>query len=216
VTRLLLADDHRSFVEALATLLTARPELEVVAAVSRPGDALRVVQSVSVDVAALTVDGEGNDYLGTARHLLDTRPDLRLVALAEGDDVAALARAIRAGFRAWVPKAEGVEALLDTVSAVVRGETRIPPLLLTDVLAHLFREEEEVRAAEAGLVALTARERQVLEAMTDGWTAAEIADDLAISANTVRTHTQNILAKLDVHTSLAAVTLARRARRNPA
>lgn len=212
--RLLLADDHRSFVEALASLLAVRPELDVVAAVSSPGDALRVVRSASVDVAALTVDGVGNDYLSTARYLLDAQPDLRLVALAHGDDVAALARAMRAGFRAWVSKAEGVEVLLDALSAVVRGETHVPPVLLTHLLTYLFREEDEVRAAEAGLAGLTARERQVLDAMAEGWTSAEIAEELAVSANTVRTHTQNILAKLGVHTSLAAVVLARRARRS--
>lgn len=211
MNRLLLGDDQRSFVEALAQLLDAEPGVQVVAAVSRPADAVRACRSGAVDVAMLTVDGEGSDYLTTGSRLLAANPGLRLVAVAEHHDVATLARAVRAGFRAWVPKTQGVAALLDAVSAVVRGETHVPPLLLTDLLAHLFRQEHEVRAAEACLAALTAREREVLAAMVDGWSSAEIAEALAISANTVRTHTQNIFTKLDVHTSLAAVTLARRA-----
>ncbi|WP_324275658.1 response regulator transcription factor [Blastococcus brunescens] len=210
MTRLLLADDHRSFVEVLAVLLGAEPDLQVVA-VSRPDEALRVGRSGSIDVAVLAVDGAGGDYLSTGEALLAARPDIRLVAVAQGCDVATLARVLRTGFRAWVPKAEGVDALLDAVAAVLRGETHVPPLLLTELLAHLFREEAEVRTAETRLAALSTRERQVLEAMAHGWSGAEIAEELAISPNTVRTHTQNILAKLDLHTSLAAVALARRA-----
>jgi DNA-binding NarL/FixJ family response regulator len=211
VNRLLLGDDHRSFVEGLAQLLDVEPDVRVVAAVSRPADAVRACRSGAVDVAMLTVDGGGNDYLTTGSRLVATHPGLRLVAVAEHDDVPTLARALRAGFRAWVPKTDGVAALVRAVSAVVRGETYVPPLLLTDLLTHLFRQEDEVRAAQGCLAALTAREREVLAAMVEGWSSAEIAAELSVSVNTVRTHTQNIFTKLDVHTSLAAVTLARRA-----
>lgn len=207
--RLLVADDHRSFLEAVAALLDDDPDVQVVATVSRPDDVVRAARATPADVAVLTVDGEGEDYLGVVPGLRAASPAIGLVAVAEGRDVAVLARAVRAGCRAWVSKTDGVDVLVDAVRGVHRGETRVPPLLLTDLLARLLRDDDERRAAEARLATLTARERQVLATMAEGWTAAEIADELGISTNTVRTHTQNILAKLEVHTSLAAVALAR-------
>ena len=211
VTRVLLTDGHRSFVEALAMLLDAVDGLEVIAAVTRPEEALNVVRSRSVDIAVLTVDGVRDGCLSLAPEFRAAQPELRLVAVADSDDVAVLARAVRAGFRAWVPKSGGIAALVDVLQAVLRDETRIPPHLLTRLLPLLLQEQEERCAAKAVLAALTARERQVLQAMVDGLTRQEIAEDLEISMNTLRTHMQSILGKLGVHASLAAVVIARRA-----
>ena len=210
MTGILLADVHRSFVESLAMLLDAHAGLHVVGAVTRADEVLQVVRSRPVDVAVLTVDGGREDLLALATALLAARPDLKLVAVAEADDVAVLARAIRGGFRAWVHKSDGVAGLVDVLGAVLRDETRIPPPLLTGLLAHLVRGEQEKCAVEKILAALTVRERQVLDALVTGSTRQEIAEDLEISLNTVRTHLQSILRKLGVHTSLAAVTLVRR------
>jgi DNA-binding NarL/FixJ family response regulator len=208
--RVLLADAHRSFVDALSTLLNSNPGVQVVAQVSRSGDMLRAVHSQVVDVAVLTVDGP-EDAIAVAPAMLEARPQLKLVAVAELEDVGLLVRAVREGFRAWVPKSGDVAALVEVVAAVVRDETRIPPAMLTRLLAQLLRSRDEQHAAAALLAALTGREREVLWAMVAGSTRQEIAEELEISENTVRTHLQHILGKLGVHTSLAAVTLARRA-----
>jgi len=133
------------------------------------------------------------------------------VGVAGVDDTDLLAQAVREGFRGWVPKDVGIAALLDVLEAVSRGETCIPPALLSRLLPQLLREEEEQRAAEKPLASLTARELQVLKAMSTGASRHEIAAQLGISSNTVRTHMQSILTKLGVHSSLAAVTVARRA-----
>lgn len=212
MTRVVLADAHRSFVESLAMLLDAEADLHVVGAVTRLDEVLQVVRSRTVDVAVLTVDGGRDDLLGLASALLTAQPDLKLVAVAEDDDVTVLARAVRGGFRAWVPKSGGVAGLVEVLAAVLRGETRIPPALLTRLLPYLVQGEREQCAVDRLLATLTTRERQVLQALVDGSTRQEIAEDLEISANTVRTHLQSILRKLGVHTSLAAVTLVRRAR----
>lgn len=210
-TRVLLADGHRSFVDALAMSVDAEDALQVVGAVVDPGEALRVVSTRPVDVAVIAVDGAGNSFLDVGLELVAVRPALKLVGIADTDDLAILARAVRQGFRGWVPKDVGIDALLDVIYGVGRGETCIPPLLLTPLLDCLLKEQEEQRVAERPFALLTLREQQVLKAMSRGATRHQIAAELAISANTVRSHTQSILNKLDVHTSLAAVTLARRA-----
>jgi DNA-binding NarL/FixJ family response regulator len=209
--RVVLGDGHRSFVEALAMRLDAECGLDVVATVSQPEETLRVIRAQAVDVAVLAVDGAAGGFVDMGERLLAVRPELKLIGVTSGDDTAALLRAVRNGFRAWVPKDVGICVLLDVVSAVCRGETWIPPVLLTRLLERLLREQEDQRAAERPLASLTLREHEVLRAMTGGATRQEIAHRLSISSNTVRTHTQSILGKLGVHSSLAAVTLARRA-----
>ena len=209
--RVVLGDEQRAFAEALAMRLDLEIGVRVVAAVSQPEEALRVVRGQAADLAVLAVDGGPGGFVDVAPRMLAVRPELRLVGVTGGDDTAALARAVRAGFRAWVPKEVGICVLLDVLRAVCLGETWIPPVQLTRLLHLLLHEQEAQRAAAQPLAGLTVREHEVLRAMSSGATRDEIADRLAISTNTVRTHTQSILNKLGVHTSLAAVTLARRA-----
>ncbi len=208
--RVLLADGHRAFVEALALRLDTEPGLHVVAAVTGADAAQNAARARPVDDADLAAEGAEPDFLALGRSLRAESPRLALVAVSGGDDVATVARAVRHGFRGWVPKDVGVSALLEVIRAVCRGETRIPPLLLTRLLESLLRDEGGPRTAAEPLSLLTARELEVLRAMSSGASRQEIAEQLEISPHTVRTHMQSILAKLDVHTSLAAVTLARR------
>jgi DNA-binding NarL/FixJ family response regulator len=209
--RVLLGDAHRSFVEAMALRLDAEAELEVVAVASRPEEALNAVRAKPVDVAVLAVGPEPGGFVDIGRQLLKRQPELKLIAVAAEDDTALLARAVSEGFRGWVSKDVGIAALLDVIHAVGQGETSIPPRILSQLLPYILQEAEERRAAEAPLAMLTAREREVLKAMVNGQSRQEIAEALTISSNTVRTHMQNILAKLGVHSSLAAVAIARRA-----
>jgi DNA-binding NarL/FixJ family response regulator len=212
VIRVVLEDDHRAFVEALALRLTAEPGIEVVAATTDGRDALRAASGGRVDVALLDINlGVREDGIQLGQALLEENPGLRLVAVTCVEEPATVARALRAGFAAWVPKDVGVTVLLDVLRAVCRGETWIPGLLLTKVLRHMRREEEEQDESQRSLASLTARERDVLLWMTRGASRADIAEQLFISPNTVRTHMQSVLSKLGVHSSLAAVALARRA-----
>jgi DNA-binding NarL/FixJ family response regulator len=180
-----------------------------VAAVAQHQEAVRVARSEPLGVAIVDVDQEALVSLGEV--LQQNRPRPALVALSDQGSPAVLTRAVRHGFRGWVPKDADPERLIEVVHAVSRGETCIPPLLLTGMLGHLLQEQADERSTGLLLAPLTLRERQVLRAMTRGACPQEIANDLRISPNTVRTHSQHILSKLGVHSSLAAVRLARRA-----
>jgi DNA-binding NarL/FixJ family response regulator len=209
--RLCVADGQRTFVEALALRLDAEADLSVVATVAGPDALLPTLRAHPVDVALLAVEGPRSPFLGLAEAISAERPEIRLVALAEAPDVPVLARAVRLGFRGWVPKDADVATLVAAVRGVVDGGTHLPPRLLTDLLPHLLHEQEERRESERLLTVLTTREREVLVALSAGADRQGIADELGISSNTVRTHTQAVLKKLGVHSSLAAVALARRA-----
>ena len=183
----------------------------MVAVVTTPDEVLQAARAQPVDVAVLSADDPETDFVGLADELVRLRPAIKLVGLTDEGEVALLSRAVRSGFRAWVPMDVGVPSLLEVLQAVCRGETCIPALTLTRLLDHLMQWEETRSSAAMPFATLTAREREVLQSMSSGANRQEIADQLFISTNTVRTHMRSILSKLDVHTTLAAVTLARRA-----
>ncbi len=210
--RLLMVDDHRMLTEALTVRLSTTPDVWVV---GRLAGADAVVPGKAADLRpdVVTVDVEP---LGTTcRDLLERLgrdcPAARLVVLTSSHDVQRAVDAARAGATAWVPKEHGVEVLTDVLRAVCRGEAWYPPDVLGTVLRELRADVVRTRHRSGPLDVLSARERDVLAGMADGKRGNRIAEELRISAQTVRTHTRSILAKLNVHSQLEAVRVAREA-----
>ncbi|NJP46222.1 LuxR C-terminal-related transcriptional regulator [Actinacidiphila epipremni] len=135
----------------------------------------------------------------------------RTVVLAERDDPGRAACALQAGASGWVAKDCSLQRLLAVVRGVLRDETHLPPALLTGVLRELTAARRHRTESEQLVESLTPREQEVLRCMVAGLGRKAVAERLYLSPHTVRTHMQNVLGKLGVHSTLAAVALARRA-----
>ena len=116
--RVLVAGSLIAVVEPLGQRLDAEPGLLVTGTALEPQAALRAVRHSAVDVAVIALAGGAADLLAIADALRTTRPGLGLIGLPDGDDVALLERAVRHGFRGWVPMEREVSTLLDAVRAV--------------------------------------------------------------------------------------------------
>ena len=209
--RIAVIDDHRVFAEALASRLSDEPDLEVVGTASAAAEALELFSRNEIDVVALDLDLAGEDGLAVGRQLRDQWPDLGIVVVTAAADDSRVAEAVQMGVRGWVAKQSAIESLLTAVRGAARGETHLPADLLTRVLVSLS-DRDGSSAPEADAVALlTARELDVLRALMKGMSRHELGAMLHVSPNTVRTHVQSILRKLNVHSALTAVALARRA-----
>ncbi|KUL49538.1 MULTISPECIES: response regulator transcription factor [unclassified Streptomyces] len=139
------------------------------------------------------------------------QPAVRTVVLAEKDDPRRAALALQAGASGWVAKDCSLSRLLSVIRGVLRDETHLPPALLTGVLRELTAARKHRTESERLVESLTPREREVLRCMVAGLGRKAVAERLFLSPHTVRTHMQNVLGKLGVHSTLAAVALARRA-----
>ncbi|MCX3060652.1 response regulator transcription factor [Streptomyces beihaiensis] len=144
------------------------------------------------------------------------QPAVRTVVLAERDDPRRAALALQAGASGWVAKDCSLSRLLTVIRGVLRDETHLPPALLTEVLRELTAARRHRTESERLVESLTPREREVLRCMVAGLGRKAVAERLFLSPHTVRTHMQNVLGKLGVHSTLAAVALARRAGVGPA
>ncbi|WP_326689849.1 MULTISPECIES: response regulator transcription factor [unclassified Streptomyces] len=143
-------------------------------------------------------------------------PQVRTVVLAERDDPRHAAAALQAGAGGWVAKDCSLSRLLQVIRGVLKDETHLPPALLTGVLKELTATRKHRTESERLVESLTPREREVLRCMVAGLGRKAVAERLYLSPHTVRTHMQNVLGKLGVHSTLAAVALARRAGVGPA
>jgi DNA-binding NarL/FixJ family response regulator len=204
----LAVDDDQVFADALQARLATEVDLGPVAAAYSAGEALGRLGRAPVDVAI--VDYMLGDETGAvlARRMAEAAPRTRVVMVSASQSVDAVVDALVAGARAWLPKTIDTDHLVRVIRGVHAGEMWVdPPLLgaaMPVLLTRLLTPEPDP------LNVLTARERQVLDCMVQGLSRAEIAARLKLSGNTVRTHTQNLIGKLGVHTSLEAVTLALR------
>ncbi|MER5390652.1 response regulator transcription factor [Saccharopolyspora sp. NPDC002686] len=209
VLRLLMVDDHVMLAEALSARLAEVTDLWVVGHCATSDPRLSdVVRQTRPDVLTVDVEPAG---AGTGRLLAQLqriRPSTAIVVLTGVREPGQAIAAARAGAAAWVPKERSFEELTEVLLGVCRGRSWYPPDLLGPVLREL--REDAVRAGERNgpLDVLSDRERDVLTRMVNGKRGAQIAEDLLISAETVRTHTRSILAKLQVHSQLEAVSLA--------
>ncbi|EST32608.1 hypothetical protein N566_19940 [Streptomycetaceae bacterium MP113-05] len=154
-------------------------------------------------------DGRGGIALLT--RVRTAHPGVRAVVLAERDDASVAAAALRAGALGWVAKNSSLSRLLHVLRGVLKGETHLPPLLLTGVLRELVASREHRAEGDRLVHSLTPREYEVLRCMVAGLGRKAVAERLHLSPHTVRTHMQHVLGKLGVHSTLAAVALARRA-----
>ena len=159
---------------------------------------------------------EAVDGIALVARARAAHPELRVVVLAVADDPRRTVRALQAGASGWVAKESSLGRLTAIVRGVLRDETHIPPLLLTGVVRELTAARRDRTESERLVESLTPREQQVLRCMVAGLGRQAVADRLYLSPHTVRTHMQNVLGKLGVHSTLAAVAVARRAGVGPA
>ena len=208
--RVLFVDDHPVFVDAVTAVLRSKPDIEVVGSATNAAQAEAAVRSLGPDVIVVDVDLGATNGIELTQGLRHAHPEARVMVLTCHEDGETACAAVRAGASAYVTKDVAVEQLVEAIRGVNRGESWIPPRLLTDVLEGLRENPRQMTKEEQALARLSEREREVLAHLLAGHDRTSIARLLYLSPNTIRTHVQNVLAKLEVHSSLEAVGIAHR------
>jgi two-component system, NarL family, nitrate/nitrite response regulator NarL len=202
--RVLVADDHPLYREAVVRAVRARPEFELIGQAEDGREALGVIRESAPDVAVLDVEmpslGGVDVVRAVNRDALTTRVVL-LSAHLESDTVFA---AVQAGVSAYLSKAWPAERICDALVAVARGEVILPNEIQAGLAAAI-----RSNAAGPG-VQLTPRERDVLGGLAEGKSAPQIASELHVSPATVKTHLKTLYEKLHVSDRAAAVAEAMR------
>ena len=204
-----VVDQERTFADAVAARLEAEDDVEVVAAVHARTPAQCLIVGRHADVMLLDGDMPERAAMRLCEELCGRDDAPRVIMVSYSSQPERIVDAVRSGAAAWVCKNEPLEHLLRVIRGVARGETWLPPAETGQVLGFLMQDQDQRRDNDRLLAALTPREREVLACLAEGAGRREVAEQLHLSANTVRTHLQNLMAKLGVHSTLEAVALSR-------
>jgi DNA-binding NarL/FixJ family response regulator len=192
-----LVDDHRVVTRSLKAYLESFPDFEVVGIAAGGEELLNHLSEWRPQIVLLDLLMPGGwDGIETTRRILERAPDVRVIALTASLDEPRMMGVLRAGAAGYIRKDAEPETLLAAVRAVARGKTYIDPSVARQALGAAPREE------------LTARETEVLRRLAQGLSNKEIAEALAISEETVKTHVSNVLAKLDAENRAQAIVQA--------
>jgi DNA-binding NarL/FixJ family response regulator len=211
--RVVLADDHDAFVEGLGMVLSAEGDLEIVALAGDGASALQAVLTHHPDVLVVDTEMPGPAVTELVRLVGQADPATRVLLLAEDARLAPSSRPDPGG-PAGMTRAVSAHELAEAIRAVAAGfritlsEPPAPqPAPPAPVEPPPPRPERDLHA-ELLLRSLSDRERQILALLARGYSNRRIAEACYLSLNTVRTHVQNVLVKLGVHSKLEAAALA--------
>lgn len=194
--KILLADDHPLVLEGLAKILAS--DYEVLEPVSDGRTLLRSVADNQPDVVIADISMPMLNGLDAAAEIVATYPRTKVIILTMHDDVTLAARAFDAGAAGYLLKtAAGVE-LKTAVETVLSGDTYIPPYMAAKLL-KTYRGAAKL--AEPARKELTHRQREVLQLLAEGKTAAEAGDILHISPRTVEFHKYRSMEALGIETN---------------
>ncbi|HEV2953690.1 MAG TPA: response regulator transcription factor [Candidatus Dormibacteraeota bacterium] len=206
--RVLIVDDHTLLAHALETAFSHDPEIEVVGCATSIAEAVQLVSNGPVDIAVIDFhlpDGNGAE---AAERLRALNPAVRTAILTADGSGETFAAAVDAGINGFAHKWQPLTDVIDLVKRVARGEQVLPTADLLALVDRQRRQHSKAQNLAQSLSPLTARERQILDRVTDGLDNRTIAATMGISPATVRSHVQRILGKLGLHSKLEAMAWA--------
>src|ERR1700719_292495 len=196
--RILSVEDHPVFRQGLAAIVSAERDMLLVGQASNAVDAVAEFRHHMPDVTLMDLRLPGTDGTDALIAIRGEFPQARIIMLTTSDGDADIQRAMRAGASAYVLKSMPKDELLAVVRSVHAGRRHVPPEVAARLAEHMGDDD------------LTGRELEVLRLIRDGQRNKQIADQLAISENTVNFHIKNLMDKLRANDRTHAVTIALR------
>jgi two-component system nitrate/nitrite response regulator NarL len=203
----LVVDDHRTFAEALALAVRLERDMEAEVA-STGGDAVDIAGRERPNVVLLDIEMPGMGGIETIRRMRESYPEAKVVVLSAHEDDLVKARAVEAGAIGYVSKFTPLTDLPDLVRKAHRGEPILDKQERSRLLRHLRHRRHQEATERQRVNRLTPRQTEILQMLAEGIPPSEIAGKLGMSPLTMRTHIQNILTRLGVHTKVEAMALA--------
>jgi DNA-binding NarL/FixJ family response regulator len=165
--------------------------------------AVRLAASLSPDIVIMDVSMPGLNGIDAARRILAENPKTKIIALSMHNDGRYISAALKSGAMGYILKESAFEELIAAIRTVMKGQcylsASIAAVVIKDYIRHLEKTESGVFSV------LTPREREVLQALSEGLSTKEIASRLGVSIKTVETYRSQIMEKLDIH-SIAELT----------
>ncbi len=198
--RLVLIEDHQALREGLELLL-GRHDIEVVGTAGTAAEGRTLIEEHEPDVALVDIRLGDDSGIDLTRAVLDADPSRRIVLYTGSSDVELLISGLDSGARGYALKDGTPSELTGALQTVAGGGTYVDPRLRSALLS---------RQATQRMPSLSKREREIMDLLSQGLTGEDVASQLFLSSETVKTHIRNAMSKLEAHTRVHAVAIALR------
>ena len=193
---IVLADDHivvRSGIKA--ALERTNKEIKVVAEVSNGKELLDLPTDLKVDIFLVDISMPILNGIEATKKLKRIRKNAKVIILSMYDDRVSVERAIRAGANGFVIKVSTIEEVINAIEDVLKGKF----FLCSSISNYVFEGFLNRASGKKGLHTLTAKEKEILQLVVEGYSSRRIAEEFGLSLNTVHVHRNNIMHKLKIH-----------------
>ena len=197
IIRVLLADDHRILREGIRALIEDQEDMEVIGEAEDGQATVKMVAQLQPDVVVMDIAMPLLNGLEATRQIRRDFPQVKVLILTMHENEEYIRQVLAAGALGYVLKDAAARDLLGAIRTVYQGEAVLSPAITRLVIEDYLRWGD-IRPEDA-TDGLTAREREILQLIAEGYTNKEIAGILSLSVKTVQSHRTNLMNKLDLH-----------------
>ncbi len=211
--KVLVVDDHDLFRRGLMEVLEEEADMHVIGEARNGLEAIERVEELSPDVVFMDLNMPGQNGIETTAFLTQKWPELKVLVLTVSEEAADLYNALKVGARGYVLKISDPQEIIDALRQVHQGWVVVSPAMAPRFLSDLGVPGGSAQAGAGQLpteTQLTMREQEILRLVARGFSNAEIANELLVSENTVKSHVKNILGKLHMKNRSEAANYAGR------
>lgn len=204
----LIADDHKIFLDGLESGLKTEPDINVVATCLNGNYAISAIGSImnsadrTIDVAVLDINMPDQDGIEVTKYIKANFPSIKVLMLTMYKKAEFIKKLMQAGVDGYMLKESGIDEFITAVRNLYQGKSFFSQAVVNMVMSDLGRLEQREEAI------ITDREKEIITQIGLGHTTPEISKILKIAPNTVDTHRRNILSKLNLRNSYQLVRYA--------
>lgn len=204
LTKVLIADHHKIFREALIDLLQKQPDLKVIGEADNGQQAVKLTNELMPDIIIMEVAMPNLNGIEATRQITSAHAKIKILVLSMLSDKKIMTQMLEAGASGYILKDCSFKELIDAMQTILSGQTFLTPDVM-EMFIQDYKYHLSIHQNLTHIPSLSPREREVLQLLAEGNKTREIAVNLCISMKTVETHRKQIMDKLNIH-SIANLT----------
>ncbi len=215
--RILVVDDHSVVRQGIITLLEDEDDMLIVGEATDGDEVMESVKELRPDVILLDLTMPRMSGIDVIKQIVPAFPNVRILVFSMHNNSDYILAAVKSGAAGYLQKDTSREEILKAVRSVFKGELYYPPSTSSIIIRSLIKHVTAVPEPYQGLVqnpgasiwkALTPREQQILQCLTEGLSSKEIGEHFDISSNTVANQRASIMKKANVRNTAELISLA--------
>lgn len=206
--KLLIADDHQMFIDGLKLILEQHSNVSSIKTALNGREVVDVLEANEIDILLLDIDMPLVNGEETLEIVQKRYPDVKIIMVTMHDEPSYVAKYIGLNVDGYILKNTSKDDLFRAIETVYEGREYFPSELVVSALMHKDSNGNDHSTEEALHNSLSEREMEIMKHTCQGKTIPEIADELCLSANTIKSHRKNIMRKLEVNNAAGIINYA--------